>query len=858
MSKKVRRLFLGFQPKHYNLYIDPNRDSLNLAGHITITGKKVGRPSQRLTFHQHGLKIVKAEIVKHDKKGEQTIAVSRINHHASFDEVRLHAETLLYGGEYSITLHFIGKVTEGMHGVYISRYEHNGQKKALITTQFESHHAREAFPCIDEPEAKATFDLTLVSPKGEAVLSNMPAKFQKEENGRVVTAFETTPKMSTYLLAFMYGDLQSAETTTKDGVTVRVWAVKTQTPESLQFPLEITKRGIEFFNNYYGVPYPLPKADMVAIPDFSSAAMENWGLITFREPYLLADPKTTSQSGREIIALVTIHELSHQWFGNLVTMRWWDDLWLNESFANVMEYLGSDALFPEWKLWNTFITQEGLAAIRRDSIAGVQSIKTEVRHPDEISTLFDPSIVYAKGGRLLNMLMQYVGDADFRKGLKAYFTRHAYGNTTGDDLWQALGEASGKDVASFMNPWLERSGLPVVTVDQQGKALTITQSHFLLDPQKADALRIWPLPLLASDAAIPGLLDKRELRVELASDQRVRINQGAVGHYVVRYVQPEHREAIAKQAESKQLGIAERLMLLSDSSMLSRARLQSFVETLALLNHYGQEDSEPVWDIMALIVADTRRFIDVAPKTEPAIKKLIRGLIETQYQRLGWEEKPDEPSQDTKLRATIIGLGTYAEHQAILPRALELFEAYKTDAKIVSSELRSIVFGAAVRHEAPGAFDYLLHLEETTDNVDLKQEILGALTTTKSAQRGDVLLARLKDPGKVRQHDVDRWLAYLLRNRYTRTNAWKWLRDEWPWLEKTFREDKSYDSFPRYAASAFSTRQLLEEYKAFFEPLKDQPALTRNILMGIEELENRVVWLEADLPRITSFFRQYN
>lgn len=846
----MKRLFEGFRPAHYQLELDPDRDSKRLSGTVTITGQKTGRPSQRLTFHQKGLKITEATVVRHDKKGDNAHDIVRIGHHSGFDEVRLHANGMLYPGNYTITLRFNGVITDGMHGIYPCYYEVDGHKKQLIATQFESHHAREAFPCIDEPEAKATFDLTLTSPKGETVLSNMPAARQQDKNGRTVTRFETTPKMSTYLLAFAYGDLQSKEAKTKDGVDVRIWATKAHPAAALDFALDVAKGSIEFFNRYFDVPYPLTKSDHIALPDFTSGAMENWGLITYRESCLLADPTTTSQSTFENIAAVIGHETSHQWFGNLVTMRWWDNLWLNESFANVMEYVVIDDLYPEWHVWNAFITAEGLMALRRDSIAGVQAVQTEVRHPDEISSIFDPSIVYAKGGRLLRMLMQYLGEENFRKGLTAYFAKHAYANTSGDDLWQALGASSGKDVGAFMNPWLVRSGFPVVRVSQRGNKLTLKQEHFLLDPAKADKTLVWPVPLLSDQLGLPALLDTKETEVQLDTTDFVRINQGALGHYVVHYTDAEHIASIAAMVGTKQLGVAERLMLLSDSSMLARSGDQSFARTLQLLKEYAAEDQEPVWDIMAVILADARRFIDTAPELEAPIKTLIRKLIQTQFARLGWEEKPDEDSQDVKLRATITGLGVYAKDEAVTRGALELFAAYQKDAGSVPAELRSIVFSAAVRTKLAGAFDYLLELEDSTANVDLKLDSCSALTTCEQPEEVQTLLDRLKDADKVRPQDLQRWLAYLLRNRHARKASWKWLKDNWSWIEKTYDGDKSYDYFPRYAASAFNTPELLKEYKAFFEPKTSDLALARNIVMGVEEITNRVAWLERDLGSI--------
>lgn len=853
--RKVQRLYEGFQPENYKLYIDPDRESLTARGKIVITGVKKGRPSQRITFHQHGLKITSAKITKHDKKGDTEIAVSRISNQNTLDEVRLHSDSLLYGGRYTITMEYEGKITNTPHGIYPCNYKVDGKDKALIATDLESHHAREVMPCIDEPEAKATFELTVVSPLGETILSNTLPKSQSEKDGKLVTSFEKTPKMSTYLLCFVYGDLQHKETKTKEGISVKLWATKAHSAASLDFGLDVAKKGIEFFNNYYGVAYPLTKCDFVALPDFAAAAMENWGLITFRESCLLAEPSTSSQSSREFNATVITHELSHQWFGDLVTMKWWNDLWLNESFANVMEYVCADDIFPEWHYWDTFTAQEGLAAIRRDAITGVQAIKTEVRHPDEIGTLFDPSIVYAKGGRLLNMLMHYIGTDDFRKGLKLYFEKHAYGNTTGDDLWAALSEASRKDIAGLMNPWLEQSGFPVLHVKQEGRDLVLRQEHFQLEAGKIDKSRIWPIALLSNSDEVPALMDKAELRLKLKNDAFVRINQGAVGHYVIHYENPQHAAYIAELIGQNKLSEAERLMVLNDSAMLAKAGIQPFSSTLGLLKHYRNEQSETVWGIMSSILADSRRFIDTEPSLEDEIKSFTCELIKAEYERLGFEEKHDESPQDTKQRATIIALGVYGNHAEITRKTLALFDAYKDDPDVVPSELRSVIFGAAVRNDIPGAVDFLLQLDEQTSNVDLKDDILAALTTTLSTSVGQRLLDRITDSKKVRHHDVYAWFVYLLRNRYTQLQSWEWMKKNWAWIEKIFSGDSSFDYYPRAAAIAFNKPELIEEYKKFFTPLRNIPALSRNIDMGVEELESRLNWLQRDAKAVREFFR---
>ena len=869
MTKSVTRLYTQFQPEKYELEIRLDEDNMRFSGRVVVAGKKVGRPSQRLTFHANGVKVTSGKIVRRDKKGEAELSLARINHHKSFQEVRLHTESMAYPGEYTVTMEFEGKITDGMTGIYPCYWKDaDGKEQKLFATQFESHHAREASPCIDEPEAKAVFELTLITQEGVQVLSNTPITKQGRVKGasstsghlqttnyKLQTTFQPTPRMSTYLLAFVTGNLHKKSAKTKSGVDVNVWATTVQPAESLDFALDVATRSIEYFEDYFGVPYPLPKADHVALPDFSSGAMENWGLITYRERVLLDYPGQTSQGIREYIALVVAHETSHQWFGNLVTMRWWDDLWLNESFANMMEYQAIDAMFPQWEVWNQFIASEGLAAFRRDATYGVQSVHVDVHHPDEISTLFDGSIVYAKGGRLLNMLKHYIGEAAFRKGLSAYFTQHAYGNTRGDDLWAALSAASGKDVGTFMNPWLQRSGFPVVHVAQTSTDISLSQEHFLDDPSKADATRLWPVPVFANEVNAPEVFDTSQVKWTASKDSPVMVNVGARGHYLVDYQSTNTKKYIEQQVASQQLAEADRLMLLNSSAMLARAGHQSYGETLRLLTAYENEASEPVWDIIGLVASEVRRFVDLDESLEPAIKHLSRTIVQQQYKRLGWMPSKNESAADTKLRGLILGLGAYGEDEAILATMRTMFTDYAKKDVPLPAELRPLILSVPVKEGDAEAVEFLLNLHDTTHNSDLKGDACDALTATRDIAVAEKLLARLKDGKLVKPQDVDRWLIYLLRNRYTRDTAWQWMVDEWAWLQKTFENDKSYDYLPRYAATVVNTPEYEQKYHALFDSKLDQPMLKRNITIGYEEITARLAWLSRDLKAIQNFFK---
>ncbi|MEJ0073604.1 MAG: M1 family metallopeptidase [Candidatus Saccharibacteria bacterium] len=862
MGKTVARLYAQFQPRSYDVTFDIDEDKMRFSGAVRIQGRKAGRPAQRITLHAVDLKVTNARITKHDKKGDQVLTVKRINLQKSLNEVRLHTEEMVYPGEYTIEIAFEAPITTGMTGIYPCFFKdaeaaggiEKNTDKQLIMTQFESHHAREAFPCIDEPEAKAVFNLTLTTRPAIKTLANTPVKEQKTVKNRMTTVFEPTPKMSSYLLAFVIGDMISKSTGTARGTEVNVWATVAQPADSLDYALDVAKRSIEFFEDYFGVDYPLPKADHVACPDFSAGAMENWGLITYRERVLLAYPGETAQSIYEQIALVIAHETSHQWFGNLVTMRWWDDLWLNESFANMMEYEAVNSMFPEWQVWNQFVAAEGLSALRRDAVAGVQAVKVSVQHPDEISSLFDPSIVYAKGGRLLYMLKNYVGEEAFRKGLTEYFGIHAYGNTEGSDLWAALSDASGKDIGAFMNPWLTRSGFPLVTIDQDDKHLALSQEQFLDDPQKADPKKQWPVPLFTDTQSLPDSFDTVTLELE-GSFPPTLIDLGAKGHYLVRYATDAQKKHVMDLVSKQKLGEPDRLMLLNGGSMLARAGYEPYGNVLTMLGAYEHEASEPVWDIMALIVGEARRFIDLDESLEARIKPFVARLAADQVKRLGWDASETESAADTKLRALVLGLSAYADDAATVTQAKKLFETYQKDASAVPAELRTLAFVVPIKEGDAAAFDYLVKLHDGTQNSDLQGDAAGALTATRDAGRAAELLARLKDPKLIKPQDVDRWLVMLLRNRHTRATAWDWMVGNWQWLEDTFKHDKSYDYLPRYAASCVNTRTYQQQFHDLFDSKQDQPLLRRNIQLGFEEIETRLNWLERDLASVQTFFK---
>ena len=829
---KVPRLLDTFTPNHYNLTLDLTRaEEKEFSGTVIISGEST---SESISLHSKGLTIQSATI------DNQPADVS----FGEFDELRL-SQPNLENGNHTIHINFSGTITDAMHGLYPCYFTHDDVKKQLFATQFESHHAREVFPCVDEPAAKAEYDLTLITRPGITVLGNMPVKSEEENDDSRTTTFEKTPRMSSYLLAFVIGELHKKSARTKSGVEVNVWATPAQNENTLDFALDIATRSIDFYDEYFGVKYPLPKSDHVALPDFSSGAMENWGLITYRESCLLADPELTPESSRRFIATVIAHELSHQWFGNLVTMNWWNDLWLNESFANMMEYVAIDALQPDWHMWEDFATNEVTAALRRDSLDGVQSVQADVNHPDEISTLFDPAIVYAKGGRLLVMVRKLIGEEAFRAGLKSYFEKFAYKNTVGNDLWQELESASGQPIVNLMNAWISQPGLPVVSVSNSHNTVILSQERFFIgEHQPSDAL--WPIPLFANQPLDVKILNKKEATVSI--EKPLQLNCGLSAHFITKYDEST-REYLLKNIT--ELPTLDKICILQDATILARAGFENSASLLPLALSLKTETNEKVFGMATGALTELRKFVDDNDAARDSLKKISGEFARATFEELGWDEKAGESDDDRERRTTALSLMMYSEDEEVLNEAKTRFDNNKLED--LPTEIRALIISANVRHfETPEMIDNLFATYKNTPSNDLQNDIAIGLTSTKNPKTAEKILANIKDSNIIRPQDASRWFVYLIRTRENRQIAWNWLKENWAWVEDTFGDDKSYDDFIRYAATALLTTNELNDFQQFFEPMMDIPALTRTIKLGITEISARVELIERDKADVLS------
>lgn len=838
MSEEAR-FYTQFQPEHYEVYLDIDRAAKTISGKTKITGNA---STNTINIHQKFLTV--AEVLADDNAVNFTTDDSK-------EAITI---DLPQAGKTTLSVTYTAPLTDTMMGIYPSYYQVDGQKKQLIGTQFETTAARQAFPCVDEPAAKATFDLAIKFDEkpGETIIANMPEV--KNENG--VHYFDRTVIMSTYLVAFGFGELQSKLTKTESGVEVGVFATKAHKENELDFALDIAKRSIEFYEDFYQTPYPLPHSWQLGLPDFSAGAMENWGLVTYREAYLLLDPDNTSLETKQVVATVIAHELAHQWFGDLVTMKWWDDLWLNESFANMMEYVAVDAIAPDFKIWEVFQTSEAAAALQRDATDGVQSVHVAVESPAEIDSIFDGAIVYAKGARMLVMVRALIGDDALRTGLKHYFASHKYQNATGADLWKALGEASGLDLKAIMDTWLEQPGYPVVTAKIVDGDLVLDQEQFFIGAGK-EVGRKWQIPLNSNYAAVPQLMTEKMLNLgDFATLRReagtpFRLNVDNDSHFIVHYDQSLLEDILA---HADDLDAIAQLQLIQDMRLLAESSRISYGDLVPLLPKFADSPSNIVNASLYRVVNDLKKFVTPDTVEETNLKAFVEKLSEKQVARLGWTPVKGESVDDQLTRPYVLNAAVYADNETAMQTAHELFQANSDNLAALPADTRVYVLLNEVKHYGSSdLFEKLLDAYRQTSDSGFKYDIVPALTNTPDNDLITRIVGHFEDSDTIKPQDLRSWYRGVLVNKAGQQAAWDWFRNDWQWLEDTIGGDMEFTTYITVTAGAFHTAERLEEFKAFFEPKRNVNGLTREITMDINVVTNRVALVEAQKDTVNQY-----
>ena len=742
-------------PVHYQLTLSPDLDALLFDGTLLVS-ISIKEDVRSITMNAAHLNVTSCCYTP-DQDDLVSTPASTIVACAEDELLFLKFPSVLAAGTTGkLFLTFAGVLSDKLKGFYRCQYP-NSVNRFAAATHFEPTGARFAFPCWDEPAIKATFEITLIVPKHLTALSNMPALSERvlddgEGEEKEVT-FAVTPLMSTYLLAFVVGDYSAISETADDGnsTLVSVYA-PTGKQEQGSFALHVATRALAFYSKYFDMPFHLPKLDLIALSDFPIGAMENWGLVTYREVCLLADPVNTSAEQKESIALVVTHELSHMWFGNLVTMSWWTDLWLKEGFAMFIEYLCTDALMPELSVWMRFASSDYAQALDLDSLHNSHPIQVPVNDPSEVSEIFD-AISYCKGASVIRVLHQYLGASAFKKGLRTYLKRHAYRCTDTTDLWMALAAASDKPVADVMSTWTKQKGYPVISVTEERKGddlvLTLSQQMFTVDGKLGaeESAQTWMVPITIvtstdPDTPIEYLLTEKSGQVTLSNfkpDSWFKLNKDSVGFYRVAYSQ-DMLERLSDVVDEKLIPVLDRLGVQSDLFALSRAGKRSTLDFLRMLPAYVFHDDFAVWSSICDSLIRLNRLLSHSEQPNALHSWGVR-LFNPLFKTLGWDAAADENHSTGLLRSRVLGIRAALGDSNILTEARKRFEAHVKEESVIPVNLRSVVYAAVARDADDETVDALIRLHNTADQQEEKDRITGSLGRVRDVS----LIARVLD-----------------------------------------------------------------------------------------------------------------
>lgn len=855
-------------PKNYQLWLKPDLEKFTFQGQVCIQ-LEISKPARTITLHAADLEIKASNVSLWHFAEKYPLMPQEVVFDQEAETATFVFATEFPAGRAMLDINYSGILNDKMAGFYRSKYTTaDGQTKYLAVTQFEATDARRALPCWDEPARKATFNVRLVVPKNLTALSNMPVEVIRPvaDIDLKMVEFDRTPVMSTYLLAFVVGEFDFVESTTNNGTRVRVYTLPGRSEQG-QFALDVGRRALELYNTYFDTPYPLPKLDMVAIPDFATGAMENWGLVTYRENALLVDEANSSLAGKQRVGEVVAHELAHQWFGNLVTMEWWTNLWLNEGFATWMANFALAHLFPEWDIWTQFLADDYAGALSLDGLRSSHPIEVPVGHPNEISQIFD-AISYSKGASVIRMIHDFIGADAFRAGLQTYLKRHAYGNAVTEDLWQALAEASGQPVQKIMDTWTKQPGYPLIQMTRRDdRACVLSQKRFLTGGYKlteAETEQKWDIPLTLEYRYQAGASERVKnvfgggdnYVVPLSPGMNfVKLNSGQVALARVNYL-PEQWQALAQAIGLDQLATTDRYGLANDALSLARAGYMPTSQLIQLLPAYKNENDYTVWmAVLGTLGALNNLSNDDGYKIYCGLFAL--NTLRPIAHKLGWEETHDESPQTKLLRGQMLAaLGNYGDCNT-LTEAQNRFRDHVSDARPADPNLRGVIYSIAARYGDKEIFSTVMEMyrKET-----FQEEKVRLLMTLGKFTDPDLITTTLRyafNSEEVRPGDFPYVLSAIGSHVNGRRAAWQFLTENWESVAKKY--SGSMNLLPHIITNVCSGFTLAQDAEAIEKFFSDHPApsATRAIAEIIERIRVNAAWYERDKNDIVSALQPY-
>jgi len=843
------RLPRNVVPVRYDIRIEPDTNASTFVGRETVE-VAVREATREIVLNAVSLHIHAAAVW--DERGRRLDGMVRLDEAA--EQAFLCFGEPLQPGAWHLSMEFAGTLDDKLRGFYRSTFTAaDGTKGALVVTQFEATDARRAFPCWDEPAFKAVFHLTLVVDEGLEAISNAIAIDARPAGaGKKMVTFAPTIPMSTYLLAFVIGKLEATGAVQVSGATIQVWSVPGKR-HLASFALEAAAFSLRFFTDFYGIPYPGQKLDLIAIPDFAFGAMENLGAITFRETALLVDERAATHAELTRVAHVVAHEIAHMWFGDLVTMTWWNGLWLNEAFATFMEILAVDAWKPAWRRWDSFGASRAAAFIV-DGLRSSRPIEFEVVAPKDAEAMFDV-LTYEKGGAVLRMLEQYLGPEVFRDGVRRYLHTHRLANAETSDLWKSLGEAAGQPIPAVMDGWVFRPGYPMVSVEDDAKdgCLRFSQRAFHYLGDGSDEV-CWQVPITyrmrIHNEVLHGrlLLDKTEGCVALPGrPDWVVINEGGHGFYRVRYASPLLEELL--RAPSELMTPIERFNLINDAWAATLAGIAPLSEYLDLTTRFRGETDRHVWIPLLASFGYLMRILP--PVHWSRFEALIRDRLGEVTARLGWAPKPDEGDLERQLRGEILRtmgvLGNDADIQA------QAKACYADSETAVSSADPSVLTAAIAILAHAGAereYETFLSRFKSAKTPQVEQRYLHALTGFRPPELVDRTL-KLAVSGEVRTQDAPFLVRDLLMGVHSREQAWAFVKEHWDQMERLYPSQGGLRRMCE-GITALATPVLEADVRQFFA----SRAVTfggRALEQYLEQLQIAVSFREREKSALTTY-----
>jgi len=837
-------------PTRYDLRLEPDLTTYTFAGRETVA-LSVMEATSEVVFNAVELQIAEASIEGDGGRRQPgTIELDE-----STQRCRVRFETPLQPGSWRLHLSFTGSLNDKLRGFYRSTYhDTHGQARPLAATQFEATDARRAFPCWDEPAFKAVFAATLAIDPALTAVSNTPIVTERREGGKKVLQFADTIRMSTYLVAFIVGDLEATDPVHIGATPLRIWSVpgkKHLTP----LALEIGAFSLAFFERYYGIAYPGQKLDLLAIPDFASGAMENLGAITFRETALLVDRQTATHAEQERIADVVAHENAHMWFGDLVTMSWWNGLWLNEAFATFMEMLAVDTWKPEWQRWTAFGVSRAVA-MSVDGLQSTRPIEYPVIAPKDADAMFDV-LTYEKGASVLRMLEQYIGPDVFREGVREYLRTHAYGNADTIDLWAALGHAAKQPVPDVMNGWIFKPGYPILVAQQQGDRLSIEQQRFTYlsassSESTAESAQQWQIPIqlkiiMNGHTEVRRVL-LREKRMDLALPsgcESVVLNEGGHGFYRVQYT-PDLLERLLRLVPNG-LAPIERFNLVSDAWASTVAGMMTLSDYLGLTARFSDDRDKNVWEIILGSFHSINRMIDDADR--PHLEALVHDRVGPAFVELGWSPRAGESELTKQLRAELIrALGIIGNDRSVQEQAKAL---YASSASVDPNVLPAII--AILAHTGDEArYQEYIHRYKTASTPQEERRYLYSLALF---QRSELLQQTLLKAinGEIRTQDAPFIVRMIMGSIYGRELAWRFVKKEWDTMDRLYPKNGLRRMCE--GISSLNTSEFEHDVRKFFEERKIDLG-GKTLEQYLEQLHIGVTFREREASKMTIYLRQ--